>query len=375
MKRIGLARLSIALALAIAPASAMTRSTPPMLPPVSYTIKGLGVLPGDGASFGAGLNNWGEAVGSSVTLDPVNFDPQRPVWFANGAIHALPTLPIPAPPGLFDGAAAAINDAGLIAGEVFNPKGPTHAALFSAGGATTDLGVVIFDQNSYATALNNLGQTVGYTTVAMDNDGPIIHGVLYAGGGPITDLGALPGGRFSVAMGINDQGLIVGSATTANGATHAVSFGNGQVTDLGVPPGGTSSLANAINAQGQIAGGADFGSGKLHAAFFANGTITDLGTLPGGTSSMANAINSSGQAVGWSDDATGRELPVLFAQGQVISLGIPVGATDGYATGINDLDQIVGTVDLANTMDQIDSRAAMWVPGNRFALPVGMAGP
>lgn len=354
----------------------MPRSAQPVpLPPVTYTIKGLGVLPGDGASFASALNNWGVAVGSSVTIDPTNFDPERPVWFANGMIRALPTLPTPGPPGLFDGSAVAINDAGTIAGTVFKPKGPTHAALFSAGGATIDLGVLIFDQNSYATALNNLGQTVGYTTVALDNDGPIIHAVLYAGGGPITDLGALPGGRFSFAAGINDQGIVVGNASTADGATHAVTFSHGQVTDLGVPPGGASSLANAINAQGQIVGAADFGSGKLHAALFAKGAISDLGTLPGGTSSMASAINSTGQAVGWSDDATGRQLPVLFSQGQVVKLGIPVAATDGYATGINDLGQIVGTIDLANTTDQLDSRAALWVPGNRFALADGPTGP
>lgn len=377
MKRIGLpilATAALAFALVVPHASAMTDSThSAVLPPVVYTIKGLGVLPGDGASTAAGLNNWGNAVGSSVTIDPVDFMPQRPVWFTKGTIRPLPTLGSE-PPGLTDGDAVAINDGGIAVGEVYGPKGPTHAAVFSPSGVA-DLGVVIFDQNSYATAINSLGQIVGYTVVALDNSGPYTHGVLYAGNGQITDLGALPGGRDSFAMGINDQGIVVGYAPTADNTTHALIFAHGQVTDLGVPAGGTSSAAYAINGQGQIAGAADFGSGKLHGALFANGTITDLGTLPGGSTSTASAINNTGQAVGWSDDSTGRRLPVLFSGGQVISLGIPSAATDGYAAGINDLGQIVGTVDLATTTDLPDSRAAMWVPGNRFSLSAAATGP
>ena len=374
MKRIGLPVLATALALAGPSVSAMTGSAQlAALPPVTYTIKGLGVLPGDGASTGAGLNNWGNAVGSSITIDPVAFMPERPVWFTKGTIRALPTLGSE-PPGLFDGSAVAINDGGIAVGVVFNPKSPTHAAAFSPGGVT-DLGVVIPDQNSYATAINNPGQIVGYTPVAMDFNGFFTHAVLYAGGGQIADLGALPGARDSFAMGINDQGTIVGFASTADNATHAVVFAQGQVIDLGVPPDGASSAAYAVNAQGQIAGAADFGSGRLHGALFVNGTITDLGTLPGGSTSMAYAINNTGQAVGWSDDNAGRKLPVLFSRGQVVNLGIPAAAADGYANAINDLGQIVGTVDLATTTDLPDSRAAMWVPGNRFALSAAMTGP
>lgn len=364
MKRIRLPVLSAALTLALAvPSAAMMGSAQSaQLPPVTYTIKGLGVLPGDGASTGAGLNNWGNAVGVSVTIDPVDFMPQRPVLFTPGAVRVLPTLPNELP-GLFDGAAVAISDGGIAIGTVFSPKGPTHAAMFSPTGVT-DLGVLIGDADSYATAINNLKQIVGYTEVAIDSDGPFIHGVLYTGG-QIVDLGALPGSRFSFATGINDQGMIVGYAQTADGATHAVAFTQGQVVDFGVPPGGTASMAYAINAQGQIAGAADFGTGKLHAALIVNGSITDLGLLPGGSTSMAYAINNTGQAAGWADDSTGRRLPVVFSRGQVISLGIPPAATDGYASAINDLGQVVGTVDLATTTDLPDSRAAMWVPGNR----------
>ncbi|GGF35114.1 hypothetical protein GCM10011611_46710 [Aliidongia dinghuensis] len=363
---------AVALALLAAP-GASAETAQPAAVPSSFTIRNLGAFPGDYSGDAAGINNWGDAVGYSLTDDFVNFVPVRPVLFANRQVFRFHSLPYE-PPGFDRGSAVAINDEGVAVGTVFAAKGPTHAAQF-APSATSDLGTVLPDGNSYATGINNRGQVVGYADAVLGENGILTHAVRYAGG-KVIDLGVLPGGSYSYATGINDQGVAVGYATTATGSLHAVSFANGQIADLGVPPGGSSSMALGINNQGQAVGSADFGTGASHAALFANGTITDLGTLPGGANSVATAINNLGQAVGWSDNGTGFSRPVLFVRGQVIDLGTFAGITNAYPAAINDLGQVVGTVELAISPDPDLQRTlgVMWTPAAQAIMPRQVTG-
>ena len=358
MKRIGYGAVAVVASFILTCEAASGTTTIPC----HFVIANLGALPGDYAASASGINNAGAVVGYSVTFDPTDFNPTRPVMFQNRTVFQLHTLPSDGPPGLDFGAAVAINDQPVAVGTVFNPKGPIHAARF-VGSGTTDLGTLPFGGNSYATSINNLGEIVGYAEAAAGENGILSHAVHYAGGA-VTDLGVLPGGSDSFATSINGQGVAVGYASTASGAFHAVRFDAGGIVDFGVPKGGAASRALAINARGLAVGAADFGTGIEHAASFKPGQITDLGLLPGGTTSIATAINSAGHAVGWADNGTGFFRPVLFASGQVFDLGVPRGITDAFPAGINDLDQVVGTVNVASSpiADQQQTLAARWTP-------------
>lgn len=334
----------------------------PATVPCNFIIRNLGALPGDYLASASGINNAGAAVGYSLTLDFVNFNPVRPVMFFNRNVFLLPTNPQHDLFGLDRGAAVAINDQPVAVGTVFGAKGPTHAARFVGSGAT-DLGTLLPDGNSYATSINNQGDIVGYADAVVGENGIQQHAVRYAGG-VVTDLGILPGGGYSIATSINAHGVAVGYASIATGEPHAVRFAGGRIIDLGVPRHGSDSQAFGINNQGLAVGSANFGGGADHAALFANGSITDLGVLPGGTTSTATAINRNGHAVGWSDNGTGFVHPVMFAHRRVLDLGTPAGITDAFPAGVNDLDQVVGTVRVASSPipDTEQTLAVTWTP-------------
>src|SRR5271166_3994459 len=83
----------------------------------------------------------------------------------------------------------------------------------------TDLGV-LDGPSSYPTAMNNLGEVVGYADIYTRYS----HAFLYNGSGPLINLGSFGGDySVSVAQAINDQGMVVGYSNTpgTGGTTHA----------------------------------------------------------------------------------------------------------------------------------------------------------
>ena len=175
-------------------------------------------------------------------------------------------------------AANAINDAGQIVGRSqFAPGSSFHAFLY-ANGTMTDLG------GYEATAINNLGQVVGYGAEG---------GFLYSAG--ITYPGAIPG----TPTALNDAGLVVGYASFGKGKpAHAFLYNGRRMTDLGTL-GGSGSRARGINNQGQIVGDSDVKTSRFRHGFLTvRGQMTDLNTiLPNGSRwviESANAINNAG---------------------------------------------------------------------------------
>lgn len=163
----------------------------------------------------------------------------------------------------------------------------------------------------------------------------------------ITDLGTL-GGTQSFAYALNDLGQVVGSSTTAGDlAEHSFLYSNGRMTDL--YPLNSQSIVTlgptGINSSGQIASGLIVGRVYSPAIFDSRtGGFTLPGTLGGVTSfdfnGVATFVNNHSDAVGYSYIDPITRHAFLFSNGVTKDID-PLG---GYsvAFAINDEGMIVG---------------------------------
>jgi probable HAF family extracellular repeat protein len=121
----------------------------------------------------------------------------------------------------------------------------------------------------------------------------------------VRDLGTLGGRPHSYAVALNERAQVIGWCSNTPGTDEelpptprAFLWENGEMRDLGTL-GGTYSIAYAINEAGQVAGQSQTADGQWHAVVWENGEMSALDTL-GGKYSAALAINDAGQIVGWS---------------------------------------------------------------------------
>jgi probable HAF family extracellular repeat protein len=201
------------------------------------TLRDLGTLGGP-TSSASGINSSAEVVGSS----DVSSSGGCAFVYANGTMTALPAL---------DGAAA-VNNSGQIVGTAGGV-----GALYSNGTVTkfgSPFGIA-------PQAINDAGEVVGETFDPQ-------HAFLWSAGAGMTDLGTLPAplNTGSEAFGINLSGVIVGSSWNLSYigpnnlplyTYHAFVYSNGAMEDLNnltSAPGLTLWQATAINASGQIVG-------------------------------------------------------------------------------------------------------------------------
>ena len=222
-----------------ATATAAAAQTPPR-----YTVEFLGTATGATA-----MNQSGRMV-LTQPLAPAN---ER----AFVAGHGSPLAPLPLPPGRLSSRAYDINDAGVIAGTVSSVSyaDPNFGAVGvlwipNGGGGYTiqELGKLPGDVGSAATALNNVGDVVGFSIGGMYR-----RAVWFTAPGGILNLDPL--GVFDPSA-INDQRLVVCTCTIPF-TNHCGRFNLNTLTveDLGVPPGNFRTTAGAaINAANQVAG-------------------------------------------------------------------------------------------------------------------------
>jgi probable HAF family extracellular repeat protein len=224
-----------------------------------------------------------------------------------------------------------------------------------------DLGT-LGGSHSWASAINDSGQVVGYSYLAGDQN---YHAFLYKDG-KMTDLLTL-GGTSSVAKGINKSGQVVGWSDNSSGQRHAFLYDSANgMKDLNdsIPAdlGWTMYEAAGINTDGKIAASSygntqpdpiivcDYWSGSgapvgsalvLSPTTTAHYEVQDLGTL-GGYYSRATSINDSSKVIGFSYTAPcGGEQAFFYDESADPKMQ---GVSMHEARGLNNSGKVVGYV-------------------------------
>ncbi len=280
-------------------------------------IQDLGTLGGGNATAYA-INGLGQAAGWSTT----STGGTQAFLSGSGAVSGLSTSVTGA-----DSYAFGINGSGVVTGTYY-VDGQGHGAIWN-GSTVTDLGA-----NTYGQAINDAGAVVGGNGQAF----------LYSGGS-MQMLGYLPGGNWSAAYGINDLGEVVGYGTIAPGVFRAFYWNGSVMVPLGTLGGGTS-YAMGVNDAGAIVGGSATGNGYMNAFLYRGRSMNGLGTL-GGTTSYAYGVNDNGYVVGYSTTADGSSHAFVYMNGTMIDLNSVLGVNSGWdlldAYAINGNNQIAGT--------------------------------
>ncbi len=180
--------------------------------PVVWTngnAKALPTVTGDPDGVAWGINNRGQAVGYSGTCTAAT----HPAVWENGTVTALQALGDPG------GIAFAINSHNQIVGQAINSDGTALATIWQnnkvaalGGGA-----LVSGDVASFATSINNQGQSVGSS---FSSKGNWSHGLLWQNGRMI-DLNTVFPASSNLyvvsASNINESGQIAGMAVDIAG--------------------------------------------------------------------------------------------------------------------------------------------------------------
>jgi probable HAF family extracellular repeat protein len=236
-------------------------------------LTALRTLPGGRNANAFGINNLGQVVGWSEdgvrdstcgTATPSQvFRFQAVKWGPNGEIHELPPLPgdtVAFSFGINDHGQA-VGSSGTCATQGLPPASVNglHAVLWEKDGTPVYLGTLGDANNTMsnaASSINDRGQVVG---TSQFTDGTI-HSFLWSKETHMHSIGTLPGAFATIAgccRTINNRGEIVGFSIDANGST-AFLWKDGQINDLNtlIPAGSPLHLLGAysINDAGEIAG-------------------------------------------------------------------------------------------------------------------------
>jgi probable HAF family extracellular repeat protein len=194
-------------------------------------IRELPPLPGDTVGMAFGINDNGQAVGTSGTcantvLPGFAAGPHAVLWERDGSVHDLGNLGGTVNTAVLGVGTAAffINNQGRVAGVSALPGNETfHAFLWTRQRGMQDLGTLPGDVNSAGLGINDGAEVVGASLGAA---GPIIGPVraFLWQNGVMSDLNALVQNDAPLylltAFGINDSGEIAGFGVTSGGDIH-----------------------------------------------------------------------------------------------------------------------------------------------------------
>lgn len=244
----------------------------------------------------------------------------------------------------------AMNNAGDIVGRTLISIGGSqynHAFLF-AGNYLYDIGTMSNGDDSYAVALNDSDEVIGWSYT----NGDAGQGAFYWKSGTFVPISPLPFpyNNSAGAVSINNAGQVVAISASGDSENHNHMFiwtKDGVSKDIGTPPPPFDyGIPQAISASGSVVGYAnENATGKQHPFYYNGMSIVDIGTL-GGDFSRAVAINRSEQIVGFSTTASGSGAAFLYQNGTMYDLNNLIPVNSGWklieAICINDTGQIVG---------------------------------
>jgi probable HAF family extracellular repeat protein len=265
--------------------------------------------------------------------------------------------------------ATAINEGGSVAGNLGTVAGAEHAFLYQHG-VMHDIGV------AFAAGMNASGAVVGRKTAS---DGSGATGFVYRNG-VLNELGRLGSGNMSMAAAINDAGQVVGESNIAVDGqvpTHPYLYDGVTLHDLGTLASCGVNSAVVINNAGQVAGYSEAQDGLMHAFFYEHGVMSDLGSF-GGLDITIGGMNQHGQVVGTGNTRDGPDVAFISSDGALVDLNTLVDPALGWritsAIDINDHGQIIAnacTSTLCSAV-RLDLAGVVPEPGGALQLLPGL---
>lgn len=248
--------------------------------PTSFSSSGASQFKTEGAAYADEISDNGVAVGTRYS----NGRAEAVTW--DGDSETVLSSP--------DGTESfglGINNLGEIVGSVV-VDGAAHAFL-NTSEKLYDLGTLGGDWSA-AYSINDSQQVAGTSTTSGGSFSAFLWNQ-----GKLQSLGTL-GGKDSHGSAINAAGSVVGHSTTKSGLTQAFLYKDGAMNALGAPLYGNS-YAYGINRWDTIVGYGDAASGQ-RALMWRDGLMYDLQllvtNLEGWTLDAAYDINDAGQIVG-----------------------------------------------------------------------------
>ncbi len=312
----------------------------------TYTVTDLGTLGGH-ETIPLGINNSGQIAGFSSVLPDHQL--HAFLWQLGVIVDLDPDPPIER-----FSSANAINDAGMIAGQLeLAPEQAPRAVIFAGGAAIVLDG--LGGQFSCARGMNKIGIAVGRAV----NEDLEMRAVMWLDGDAI-DLG-FDGSSTSQAMDISSGGaVVIATIDREDNSYSAVLWEDGRLVELGTL-GGRWAFPGMINDLNVVVGNSPIFSGRTHAfRWTAEEGMIDLGVLPGCLTSTAQAINRMNEIVGSVFDCQSGEFGVLWSGENIKDLNecVPPGSPRIVgASGINDARSEAASPSTA--LEQTDSRRTM----------------
>jgi probable HAF family extracellular repeat protein len=353
------------------------------------------------------MNRAGEVVGSSMTAIPPRSNGNFPCPAASGVFHAMAWLDghVTDLDSLGDprncGNALAINDTGEIAGASENGLLDPATGLVQLravlwrGGQIRNLGT-FGGNHSYADAINNRGQIVGFAMNKVPDPfslfdlivGPSTNGTQTRAflweKGDMRDLDTL-GGPDAWALFVNERGQVAGYSyidSTPNPTTGIPTadpflwMKDGRMIDLGTL-GGTFGFPGGLNNRGQVIGASSLAADPA-ACFTGNDPencvpflwdgeklINLFTSTIGGNLVTANAINDTGEVIGAAAFPGHPFDAAIWRNGVATDLGALLGDCFSQAFVMNSRGQIAGN---SATCDGKLICAVLWIDGKIFDL-------